>query len=237
MPRCNDDQCACVVTGGEGATVTGSGSPGNPYVVSADFPGLAQSFQVNDTPTVNLTLRGQGVPSDPFILQADSSLRLTQLSDVQDPQGGPAVGESPVWVGTGSAAHWEFALPPANPAGSVNVGPGLTGTGASVTPLAVKVIGTTAGGATTGLEVYVDSAGNLRAKPPAAQTVDWSTITNKPTTYTPSPHTHLASEINDPLNLNVGRINGAKITTNISASASPPSTGNTAGDLFFRRAS
>jgi hypothetical protein len=130
-------------------------------------------------------------------------MKMTQLADVADP-GGPAVGDVPTWVGTGASAHWEFQPPPPNPAGSVNVGPGITGTGASGTPIKVQVIGTTAGGATTGLEVYVDSAGNLRAVAPVAQAVEWSTILNKPTTFAPSAHKHPASDITDPLNLSVG---------------------------------
>lgn len=239
MARCNDYQCSCVVAGGEGITVTGSGAVNNPFTISADTTGLSESLRVNDTPTVNLTLRGSGVQADPFILQADSTMKMIDLADVQDPQGGPAIGESPVWVGSGLAGHWEFSLPPANPAGAVNIGPGLTGTGAPAAPLSVSVVGTTAGGPATGLEVYIDTAGNLRAKPPTAQSVDWSTITNKPTQFAPSAHKHPASDITNPLALEVGdsvRVNGHKVTTSTSTTASPPSTGNTAGDLFFRRA-
>jgi hypothetical protein len=197
VARCSDDQCSCLVQSGDGITVSGSGTPVNPYVITADFPGLAESFQVNDTPTVNLTLRGSGLPSDPFILQADSTLKLTELSDVQDPEGGPAVGESPVWVGSGSSGHWEFKVPPPAPAGAVNVAAGLGGTGSAVDPIYVRMIGTNAGGPTTGLEVYRDSIGNLRAIPPVSAAVDWSSIDNKPSTFPPSTHTHITTDITD----------------------------------------
>lgn len=233
MPGCTDT-CSCNIQAGPGITITGSGTPSNPFVVTSGLD-LSQALRVNDTDTINLTLTGSGTVQDPFTLRGDATMKLTKLADVSDPEGGPAVGESPVWVGTGQAGHWEFKTPAPNPAGSVNTGAGLTGTGAAATPLAVKTLNAP-GGATTGLEVYVDSAGNLRAVAPLAQAVDWSTIQNKPTEFNPAPHKHPASDITDPLNLNVGKINGVKITSNISASSSPPTTGNTAGDLFFRRA-
>lgn len=234
MAGCNDDQCSCRVESGDGITVSGSGTLNNPYVVSSDFPGLSQSFQVNDTPTVNLTLRGGGSPTDPFILQADSSLKLTQLSDVQDPEGGPAVGESPVWVGSGAAGHWEFKVPPPAPAGSVNVSTGLSGVGSAPDPIKVKLIGTSAGGATTGLEVYADSAGNLRVVPPTATAVDWSSIVNKPSSFPPSAHTHVAADILNPLALSVGdsaKVRGIQI---FSGAATP--VGPVQNDLWFKKA-
>lgn len=174
-----DDGCNCLVQAGTGVKVTGSGSARDPYVVEidSDFSG---NLQVRDTETVNLTLMGNGTPTDPYEIEANATVRLTQLADVSDPQGGPNAGDVPVWVTTGSEAHWEFQPPPPNPAGSVNTGAGIAGDGTLGAPLAVAVIGTTAGGATSGLEVYVDSAGNLRAVPPVATAVAWDTITGRP---------------------------------------------------------
>jgi hypothetical protein len=208
MAICNDAGCSCVIKGSGGVTVTGSGSAQNPLVISVDNA-LFDSFSVRDTSTVNLTLTGLGTPENRFVLSADATVKLTQLSDVADPQGGPLVGEVPVWVGAGAAGHWEFQAPPANPAGSVNVGPGITGTGAAGNPIKVKVIGTSAGGATSGLEVYVDSAGNLRAVNPTGVSVDWSAIANKPTSFPPSSHTHDYSDIlNRSSILDVGGVTG-----------------------------
>jgi hypothetical protein len=194
MAGCGDAGCNCLVQAGTGVSITGSGTGGNPYIISADNA-LFDSFSVQDTPTVNLTLIGLGRPDNRFVLTADATVKLTALADVNDPQGGPSVGEVPVWVGAGTSGHWEFQAPPANPAGSVNVGPGITGTGASASPIKAAIAGTYTGAATTGLEVYVDSAGNLRALPPTGITVDWSSITGKPTTFPPSAHTHDYTDI------------------------------------------
>lgn len=208
MAGCGDAGCSCVIKAGSGVSVSGSGSSSNPFVIDAENA-LFDSFSVRDTDSVNLTLTGLGTPDNRFVLSADATLKLTALADVNDPQGGPAVGDVPVWVGAGAAGHWEFQPPPAVPAGSVNVGPGIQGTGAAGSPISVKVIGTSSGGPTTGLEVYVDSAGNLRALPPTAQSVDWSTITNKPATFPPSAHTHNYTDIlNRSSILDVGGVGG-----------------------------
>lgn len=197
MANCRDAGCNCKLAAGPGIQISGSGTSANPYVVKTDAPGLAESFQVNDTESVNLTLRGSGTPNDPFILQGDATIRLTALADVDDPEGGPAVGEVPTWVGVGGAGHWEFKVPPPSPAGAVNVSTGLIGVGSAPDPIKIRMIGTTAGGATSGLEVYADADGNLRAVAPVAAAVDWSTITGKPSVFPPSTHTHTLNQITD----------------------------------------
>lgn len=231
MANCNDGGCSCRVVGGEGITVTGAGSLTSPYVIANDAPGLSESFQVNDTSTVNLTLRGLGTPSEPFILQADATMKMTQLSDVSDPEGGPAIGESPVWVGVGAAGHWEFKTPPPAPAGAVNVSYGIAGVGSAPDPIHVRVLSNGVAGPLSGLEVYVDTAGNLRATPPIASPADWSTIVNKPTQFPPSPHTHVAADITNPTALSVGdslKVGGHTIYVQ---SATP--TGMVTNDLWF----
>lgn len=231
MADCGDGGCSCRILAGEGITITGSGTLGNPYLVSSDFSGLASAFQVNDTPTVNLTIRGAGTPSDPLILSADSSVKLTELSDVDDPEGGPVAGESPVWIGSGATGHWEFSVPPPAPAGSVNVSSGILGTGAFADPIHVNLASYTAG-STSGLPVYVDTVGALRVTPPEAATVDWSTIQNKPNTFTPSAHVHAASDITNPQALSVGdslKVQGHRLFVQPSA----PTSGMSTDDLWF----
>lgn len=229
MANC-DDGCTCVIQAGPGITVTGAGSSRSPIRISSDLA-LAESFVVNDTDSVNMQLVGGGTPDNPFILSATATLRMTQLTDVIDASG-PTVGDVPVWVGVGTAGHFEFQPPPIAPAGSVNVSTGLGGTGAIGTPLFVKMIGTTAGGTTTGLEVYADSAGNLRAVAPAATAVTWASVTGKPTTFPPSAHTHVAADITDPLNLSVG--NSAKVGGHqIFVQSTDPVSGMVTNDLLF----
>jgi hypothetical protein len=181
MAGCGDQGCNCAVIGGAGITVTGSGTARDPYEIELETS-LEGTFVVEDTNTVNLSLVGQGIPGEPYRLSAVATMRLTQLADVLDPQGGPNVGDVPVWVG-GAEPHWEFQPPPANPAGAVNVSTGIAGDGSAGAPIRVRLIGTSAGGSTTGLEVYADSAGNLRAVAPVAQEVAWNSITGKPASF------------------------------------------------------
>jgi hypothetical protein len=181
MAGCGDQGCACAVVGGAGVIVSGSGAPRDPYRVALEAS-LEGTFGVEDTSTVNLTLLGAGLPSDPYRLSAVATMKLTQLADVSDPQGGPNVGDVPVWVG-GATPHWEFQAPPANPPGAVNVSTGIIGDGTAGAPIRVRLIGTSAGGTTSGLEVYADSAGNLRAVAPTSSNVDWANVINEPSYF------------------------------------------------------
>lgn len=226
MANCSDG-CTCVIQAGAGVNITGAGTIQSPLVVSSTSV-LAGSLVASDTPTVNLSLSGDGTPGSPMTISAVATVSMSELTDVSDP-GGPAAGDVPVW---NIGGFWEFAPPPANPPGAVNVGAGLSGNGAALTPLVPAMIGTSAGGATSGLEVYVDSAGNLRAVPPSATVVTWASITGKPSEFPPSPHTHTASQITDPLNLSVGdsvRVGGRRIFVQSTA----PTSGMTANDLWF----
>lgn len=56
--------CNCVVVPGTGATVTGTGTPEDPYVVSAALAALG----VTDTTSLDLTLTGTGAPATPYSL-------------------------------------------------------------------------------------------------------------------------------------------------------------------------
>ncbi len=73
MARCRCgalDACGCIVAGGDGAFVTGSGSASDPYIVSAP-PRATGTLQVFDTPSVDLVLTGKGLQGDPFLLTAN----------------------------------------------------------------------------------------------------------------------------------------------------------------------
>lgn len=226
MANCSDG-CTCVIQAGNGILISGAGTSQSPLVVSATSV-LAGSFEVADTPTVNLSLSGDGVIGSPLVLTAAATVAMTELTDVNDP-GGPSVGDVPIWNAGG---YFEFGPPPANPSGSVNVSTGLGGTGAVGTPLYVKMIGTSAGGSTSGLEVYADSAGNLRAVPPVAGTVNWADIAGKPSTFPPSAHTHTANQITDPLNLSVGdsaKVGGHQYFVQSTA----PTSGMVANDIWL----
>lgn len=175
--------CSChsseptVIFGADGITVVGSGTANDPYRVTLES-GLV-TIQANDTQTVNLSLVGSGTADDPFRLSAVATVRMADLTDVSDPAG-PSLGDVPVYDGS----KWIFDAPPTVPPGEVNVGAGLDGDGTLGDPITLKVsnlIETS----TSGLETYIDSAGELRAVPPAASAPTWASITGKPTTFPP----------------------------------------------------
>lgn len=226
MANCSDG-CTCVIQAGDGVVISGAGTALSPLIVSATSP-LAGALTVSDTGTINLSLSGDGTIASPMVLSGIATVSMQTLTDVNDP-GGPSVGDVPIWDAGG---YFVFGPPPANPPGAVNVGAGLDGDGSAGDPLVPALIGTSAGGTTAGLEVYVDSAGNLRAVPPPSTTVAWNDITGKPTQFPPTAHTHTASQITDPLNLSVGdsvRVSGHQVFVQSTA----PTTGMVAGDLWF----
>lgn len=173
MPSCGcaGASCGCLIEGGAGVLVSGVGSATNPYVITGQSTGIPGLIKVTDTASLDLTLGGSGSSVDPFVLSGTARQSLTGLSDVNDP-GGPVNGEVPVWVST-PTGHWEFRPPAAAAPGTVAVGTGLSGDGSSGAPLRPATSGTwgTAplnvygADSLVGAQIYVDSAGQLRAKP------------------------------------------------------------------------
>lgn len=165
------------IRAGEGIRVSGAGTASSPFVVSAEITTFEGSLIGVDTNTADITVLGRGLPSDPFIVSADVSMAMSQLSDWDDPAG-PAVGDVPVWNGTA----WEAAPPPTVPPGLVSTGDGVLGDGTAAQPIRAAVSSTSLT-STTGLAIYVDTAGNLRAERPTASAVSWDSITGKPTSF------------------------------------------------------
>jgi hypothetical protein len=230
-------KCSCILQEGTGISVIGSGTTTDPYIIEATLVDLNNFLTVADTATVNLTLTGSGTTENPLQLRAYSTMRLTDLLDVDDPGGSPSVGESPVWVGSGSTGHWEFLIPPPSPAGATNVANGLSGIGDVGDPVVIETSGVwgvgslagLGGDSTIGLPIYVDSAGDIRAKPAAST---WAELTGKPTTFAPSAHTHPVSELTDlTTNGNSKRVNGILITSQANSVSMPSSP--SVGDLVF----
>lgn len=237
MACCDDHACSCLVTVGPGLSITGSGTPTNGYLIELADPELIGRLQFLDSESVDFQVTGAATIADPMRVRAISTMKLTGLSDVADPGGGPANGESPVYHGTFPTGHWEFGTLPPAPAGAVNANGGIAGTGTVPDPLHLNVgtwgVGELSGlgvDTTVGLLTYIDVAGKLRAHP-ALQTVGWADVTGKPATFAPSAHTHTAAAITDPLNLNVGHINGVKITRQYNSIL--PGAGTEAGELLF----
>lgn len=217
---------------GSGVDVSGSGTPTDPYIITAEVQTLSGILRVVDTDTIDHRLTGSGTTSDPFELKSYATLKVTNLADVQDPQGVPSAGESLVWVGTSAAGHWEYGTLPPAPAGAVNVTTGLSGVGSSASPIGVRLSSAATMG-TSDLAIGVDGDGNLRAAAPSVAAVTWANISGKPTSFTPSSHKHAASDIDlsEQRKLDVGKVLGKTITST-NSSTTPPSNPNT-GDLWF----
>lgn len=238
MACCSSSKCSCILQEGTGINITGSGTTNDPYVIEATLIDLQNFLRVADTPTVNLTLTGSGTEENPLELRAYATMRITDLLDVDDPGSGPSVGESLVWVGAGADGHWEFdTLPPA-PAGAVNAEDGISGDGTIGDPLTIEFSGVwgvgdlagLGGDSTIGLPIYLDSNGDIRAKP--VGNPDWANITGKPATFTPSAHTHPVADLTDlSINGNAARVNGIKVSSTAN-SITPPSS-PAVGDLWF----
>ncbi len=235
---CCGSEHATIIRAGEGISVLGTGTPTDPYYIASTILDLGQFFRVVDTATVNHTLTGSGTVEDPLTLRSAVTLGMTDLSDVDDPSGGPTAGEVPIFVGSGSNGHWEFQTPPPSPAGATNVINGLSGIGSAPDPVKIETSGVwgvgdlagLGGDSTIGLAIYVDSNGDLRAEPVSAPA--WASITGKPSTFTPSAHTHPVSQITDlSTNGNAARVNGIK-PTYTPTSTTPPSSPST-GDWWI----
>jgi hypothetical protein len=184
VARCScSGTCSCLILAGAGVTVDGSGQANDPYILTVDAIGGV--FKVQDTATVDLTASGAGTADDPFTLSAKALVTLVGLVD-RDPSRDPQVGDTPIWQSSG---NWKFGPPPVAPAGAVNVGDGLGGTGALDDPLVVATSGTWGTAPLDGLDstlgqlIYVDVNGQLRAQPLAGQPVAWDSISGKPSTY------------------------------------------------------
>lgn len=239
MPGCGGTSCSCAIEVGPGLVITGSGGLDNPFVIGLAGT-IEDALEVEDTPTVNLQLTGSGSPIDPYRISAYATMSVGDLSDVADPEGGPSAGDTIVWVTAGvPTPRFEFRPPPPNPAGAVNTGPGLAGNGSAISPLVPALAGTSAGGPATGLEVYVDVDGKLRAVAPVATAVTWGSIEEKPATFptTPAdfsgvlPVAKGGTGQNDLMMVSVGnaaRVDGHRVFVQ---SATP--TGAIVGDLWF----
>lgn len=182
MPDCGGTSCSCSIKVGAGLSISGAGSLESPFQIGLSGD-IQDSLIIEDSPTVDLVLNGGGSPTDPYRLRAQATVRVVDLVDVVDPEGAPSAGDSLIWVTNGvDEPRWEFRPPPANPAGSVNVSEGLEGLGTLGDPLALALLDSGVD-STGGLEVYVDTAGNLRAVNPGVASVDWGSIDDKPTFF------------------------------------------------------
>jgi len=131
MPSCcGGTSCACKIEAGGSIVITGTGSPNDPFVVTADL-----NLAVIDNETFDLTLTGNGTVASPWGLEVDyaATARLTDLPDVAATA--PAPGQVLGWNSV--IGQWMPQDPTTAPTGAVTHGPSLQGDGSSAAPLAV----------------------------------------------------------------------------------------------------
>jgi hypothetical protein len=166
---CGNQTCSCIITAGDGVIVSGLGTPTRPYEISLTTAGagLSESIKATPTETLKLYTNGAGTPDNPLNIYGNATVKMTDVTDVADPEG-PASGDVVTFV----TDHWEFRPPAAAPPGSVNVSNPLSGDGSVGTPLGLKTSGfwplpgfPLSQLGTSGSEIYVDSAGQVRTKP------------------------------------------------------------------------
>lgn len=75
--NCPGTSCGCLVVGGTGATVTGTGTAADPFRIAVDPSALqiATSIAVSTSATVELSKTGTGAVGDPLVLIGDVILR------------------------------------------------------------------------------------------------------------------------------------------------------------------
>lgn len=202
---CQSQQCNCVIVAGSGTTLTGSGSVGSPYVISADV----EALEVADTDTVDLTL-ATGDPQqltadvkvDPAanLLTASSAGLAVTCEDVQDCVGeAVAAGQGLEYDDAGNALSASVSgdagnavtygsdggLYAAGAAAAIVTGCGVTGNGTSAAPLtaAVPAWPWPCAADTAGEPVACGADGLLHAPP--VQTVWVESFSGGALTYTP----------------------------------------------------
>lgn len=132
MPRCcGSATCACVLEEGVHVEIGGTGTTGDPFVISADV-----DLEVVDNPRFNLTLNGVGTVAAPWAIEVDfaSTAKLDDLPDVN--AAAPTNGQVLGW--DSATSKWTARAPTTAAAGSVLHDTALTGDGSAGTPLGVN---------------------------------------------------------------------------------------------------
>jgi len=145
MPRCcGGASCSCVIHAGQNVTITGIGSPSDPFIIHANVV-----LTATDGPVFDLAVTGDGTVDDPWTIEAQytGSAQLTDHPNVD----ATTVTDGQVLAYDAALGKWVPRAPVTATAGTVLTDTSLTGDGAVGTPLQVqenpdRLLSTTAAG-------------------------------------------------------------------------------------------
>lgn len=131
MARCCGGGCSCKVQAGTRISVTGIGSSGDPFVISAD-----NALEVTDNSVFDLTLSGSGTASSPWSLSVGfaATAKLDDLPDVN--ASAPTNAQVLGW--DSATSKWTARAPTTAASGSVQHDTSLAGDGSAGSPLQVN---------------------------------------------------------------------------------------------------
>lgn len=135
MPSCcgSGNACSCKISAGTGIQITGSGSPSDPFVLTASV-----GFDVESNSTFLLSINGTGTSDDPYTLSINyaPTAKLDDLPDVSVPA--PTAGQ--VLGFDAGSGQWVAVAPTTAPTGAVTHDPSLSGDGSAPNPLSVVAV-------------------------------------------------------------------------------------------------
>ena len=168
MARCGcaGQTCSCLIQGGDGIEVTGSGTVGDPYVVSTGDVDISGTVQFVDTDTIDFSVTGEGTEVEPYQIRANLIGSLGDLSNVDcdiAPAGQTLVSDGEMWqcglpdmalddlsnvdvadagannvlTYNATTGQWEPGVVSVEP-GQVNTAHGAAGDGTASTPVIVQ---------------------------------------------------------------------------------------------------
>jgi hypothetical protein len=171
MPRCcGGATCSCVIDNGSHIQIVGTGSPADPFVITADV-----ALEAQDNAVFDAVVTGLGVVASPWKIEVKyaSTAKLNDLPDVNV----PAPTNTQVLSWDTATNQWIARAPTTAAAGSVTHDTSLAGDGSGGSPLQVnedpaRMLATAAGGlglSDTGMNSvvrkYADSAARTAASP------------------------------------------------------------------------